>query len=108
MARGTAAGELAQFSGVSRNALIMSSMKQSDFPSGHGGGSSARGRAAPNCTSDGRCLGAGTMCCIGLWHTSGFRDEQWTRSFARSVTISDVVHQAGGHPDPPNDKRNSR
>ena len=84
------------------------SMKQSVFPSGHGGGSRARGRAAPNGTSDGRRSGEGTRCCAGLWHTAGFQEEQWTRLFARSVTISDVVHQAGGHPDPPKDKRNSR
>ena len=87
---------------------MTSSMKQSVFPSAHGGGSSARGRAALNGTSDGRHSGAGTRCCAGLWNAAGFQDEQWTRSFVRSVMISDVVHQAGGHPDPPDDKHSSR
>jgi hypothetical protein len=107
IARGTAAGVRRQFSDVSRKTVVKSSTKQSTFPSGQAGGSRASGRAAPNGTVGGRRIGCGTKCCIGLWHIVGSHSLQAMRSLARSVTISDAVHQVGGQPDPPNDNLSS-
>jgi hypothetical protein len=107
MASGTAAGVREQFTGVSSKTVITWSKKQSTFPSGCAGASSASGSASPNGT-----LGESGRC----WHQVLHRAlaNSWAPVAAKEEVVCEVVGNfggcapgVGGQPDPPNDSRTS-
>lgn len=99
---------MGQFSLVSKNNSIVSSIKRSQKPRGRGGGSSIMGRVGDNGMSSGSRDDGGMFSSYGKLMMLGFQAEFARISLLRSIISSLRLHHADGHPAPPNDRRSCR